>query len=243
MTVFDPDASLRWLFCMTHPDDEIAICAWIKRLTKAGNQVYMSWTHSTSVRHHEARRAAKILGLKKDHLFFHHATDGKIAEEMRHLLPRFEEMIGFVEPDRIVCGAFEQGHIDHDSTNLMVNLCYSGPVLEVPFYYTYLTRRPVVNRFAVDAGQEILKLSKSEQRFKIFLARAYPSQAIFRNLVFAEIRQRFTRLRPERLRQTERMRVQTHKDFLEPNLPEPLKSHVRRSKMWSRWEAAARRVL
>lgn len=228
---------------MTHPDDEIAICAWIKRLSKQGNQVFLSWTHSNSIRRHEARRASKLLGIKRDHLFFHQATDGKVAEEMTHLLPRFEEMIGYVEPDRIVCGAFEQGHIDHDSTNLMVNLSFSGPVFEVPFYYTYLTKRPVVNRFAVDSGQEILKLTPPEQRFKTLMARAYPSQAIFRNLVFAEIRQRFTRLRPDRLRQTERMRLQTHKNFLEPNLPEPLKAYIRRSRTWRRWEQAAKRVL
>ena len=47
MTLFDADIGERWLFCMTHPDDEISICAWIRRLTDAGVDVFLSWTHST----------------------------------------------------------------------------------------------------------------------------------------------------------------------------------------------------
>jgi hypothetical protein len=35
---FDPDPSLRRLFCFTHPDDELGIAAWVRRLTGGNNE-------------------------------------------------------------------------------------------------------------------------------------------------------------------------------------------------------------
>jgi len=243
MKVFDPDPRLRWLFCMTHPDDEISICAWIRRLTQAGNEVYMSWTHHTKVRRAEAIRAAEILGVPKDRLFFHDGGDSQVCDELPMLLSGFKTMVDDVVPDRIACGAFEQGHLDHDATNLLVNLSFTGPVLEIPFYHTYLSRKPKVNRFATPEGQEVLHLTEEEQGFKLKVAKMYPSQAIWRNLLLDEARRRVVGRRDEPLRRTERMRVQTHTDFLTPNLPKPLLARVLRSRKWARWEAAARAIL
>jgi D-glycero-beta-D-manno-heptose 1-phosphate adenylyltransferase len=238
--VFDPDPSLRWLFCMTHPDDEISICVWIRRLTDQGNEVFLSWTHDTEVRRSEAYRAADSLGVPRDRLFFHAAEDRKAIDHLPELSASFERMMDEVEPDRVACGAYEQGHIDHDTTNYLVNRTFFGHVFEIPFYFTYLTRRPKINRFAVPDGQEVLRLTPEEQKFKVWMAKQYPSQAIFRNLLLAEARQRLTRLRPDRLRATERMRLQVHKDFLVPNLPERYAKYVVRSRHWRRWEAKIR---
>ena len=243
MNPFDTDKDLRWLFCMTHPDDEISICAWIKRLTSQGIDVFLSWTHDTPRRQEEAKAAAQTLGVHSDRLFFHGARDGHVCDQMPQLLPGFEKMMEKVAPARVCCGAFEQGHLDHDSTNLLVNRSFSGPILEIPFYYTYLTKRPVVNRFAQPEGQEVLTLTPDEQCFKVAMAKSYPSQGIFRNLLMAEARRMVTSPRSEPMKKTERMRLQTHQDFLKPHLPEPLASRVRNSNRWQRWETAARAIL
>lgn len=243
MTAFEPDKSIRWLFCMTHPDDEISICAWIKRLSIAGNDVFISWTHHTPVRKEEAIRAAGLLGVSETRLTFHNGGDGCICDQMQGLVPSFKDMMADVNPDRIVCGAFEQGHLDHDATNQLVNLCFNGPVFEVPFYHTYLTKRPRINRFADPNGQEVLQLTAEEQNLKTKMATLYPSQAIWRNLLLDEARRRLTARGEEPLRKTERMRRQTHFEFLSPNLPEPLATKVKRSVKWVRWEAAVRAIL
>jgi LmbE family N-acetylglucosaminyl deacetylase len=74
--IFDPDPTLRWAFCMTHPDDEISICAWIKWLAENGNDVFLSWTHSNPSREREARAAAALMGVPEDRLMFFDAPDG-----------------------------------------------------------------------------------------------------------------------------------------------------------------------
>lgn len=243
MKAFEFDPQLRWLFCMTHPDDEISICATIRRLVQSGSEVYISWTHFTPERKAEALNVAEILGVPPERLYFHEGPDGKVCEEMPQLLESFRSMVNQVNPDRIACGAFEQGHLDHDATNLLVNRAFSGPVLEIPFYHTYLSRRPKMNRFATPEGQEILSLTREEQELKVKVAKLYPSQAIWRNLLLDELRRRIIARREEPLNRTERMRLQTHKDFLTPNLPASLAARVRRSRKWRRWEAAAQAIL
>ena len=64
MTAFDTDPGIRRLFCFTHPDDELGIAVWVRRLTAAGAGVHLSWTHRTDAREREAREAAKVLGVK-----------------------------------------------------------------------------------------------------------------------------------------------------------------------------------
>lgn len=239
MKAFDLQNRQRWLFAMTHPDDEISICAFIRRLTKAGHEVYMSWTHSTPVREQEARRAAtEWLGVPNENLYFFGATDQSVCHEIEDLLGPFASMIAKVQPERICCGAFEQGHIDHDSTNLIVNLSFDGPVFEIPFYFPYTTRAPIMNRFAASgSSDERLELTSEESRFKKDFAKQFPSQAIWRNLLAYEILQG-AKLAPIELSKRELMRLQTHRNFLEPNLPEPYRSRVLAHPTWGRWHQA-----
>lgn len=232
MLAFDPTPE-RWLFAMTHPDDEISIVAWIALLVSEKRDVWLSWTHHTPEREVEARRVAERLGVPQDRLFFHGATDGAVCNEMGQLRDPFKAMIDVVRPDRVVVGAFEQGHLDHDATNWLVNHTFDGPVLEVPFYYSYLTRLPRMNRFAEVDGQEVRELSGSERRLKIEIAKSYPSQAIWKNLLFAEARARL--MGEGSLTVTERMRVQKPTDFTQVALPEPLATRVRSSQKWERW--------
>lgn len=231
------DASVqRWLFAMTHPDDEIAIAAWIAELTSQGCEVWMSWTHHNSVREAEARRVAARLGVADERLFFHGATDGRVCEELRQLRTGFDAMIDRAQPDRVVAAAFEQGHLDHDATNWLVHQSFSGPVFEVPLYHPYLTRLPRMNRFADPAGEAIRWLDLAAQTLKKEIAKSYPSQRIWWNLIWADLRARVTGDGP--LLTSERMRLQPATDFTEVALPEPMASRVRNCEKWHRWLAA-----
>jgi LmbE family N-acetylglucosaminyl deacetylase len=237
MRLFDPDPKLRWAFCMTHPDDEISICAWIHRLALNGHEVFLSWTHSRDVREREARAVAHLLGVPSRNLMFFNATDGCVCEEIPSLVPRFRTWFDEIAPDRVCCGAFEQGHIDHDATNYIVNHAFDGPVLEVPFYHTYLTRFQTLNRFSDPRGEEIRELERYEQILKTTIARQYPSQNIWSILLWYELSQN-ARLRPMVLAKTERMRLQTHFEWLRPNHPPRLAARVERSPAWARWMQA-----
>jgi len=239
MSLFDPSPKLRWLFCWTHPDDELALACWIRRLTHAGADVFLSWTHSTQEREQEARSAAETLGVPQDRLFFHGSADGKVIDDIPRLLSRFEVMIGDCKPDRVVCAAFEQGHLDHDATNLVVNAAFDGPVFETPLYHTYAQPIPVVNKFACPDGQEVYPLSEEEASFKRRLANQYPSQHIRDLLIWYGIWARL-RFEPFSIDTRELLRIQTYRDFLTPNLPPRLTLRVLKTGLWRRWHEAIR---
>jgi hypothetical protein len=66
------------------------------------------------------------------------------------------------------------------------------------------------------------------------VARQFPSQNIWKVLLWYEIYQK-ARLRPGVLIKTERMRLQTHRNFMVPNHPLRLAARVTRSPIWQRW--------
>ncbi len=233
MSHFDLDKR-RWLFCMTHPDDEISICAWIRRLTTNGNEVYLSWTHSIPVREAESRKVADLLGVPQENLFFHSATDGKVSLEFPSLLPRFRSMIESISPDAIACGAFEQGHPDHDTTNVLVNSVFEGDVLEIPFYHTYATKLQQMNSFSDPTGQSMLPLTPDEAKLKRLVAKQFKSQNIWKVLFWFEIWQGLTGRRSN-LSSREIMRHQGHKVFRIPNHPPGLLKRVEQCETWRTW--------
>lgn len=222
---------------MTHPDDEISICAWIKLLAGQHNVVHVSWTHSTAARESESRSVMVHLGVPPENLHFFNLPDKHVCDHLTHGICFFKELVELVKPDRIVTGAFEQGHVDHDSTNYLVNRCFSGPILEVPLYHTYHTSLQKLNRFSNPGGQEVRVLNEDERRLKIEMAQKYPTQSIWRVLVAYELWQRL-QLRPARLWQDERMRLQTHKTFKIPNHPPHISRKVAGTPSWQRWQKA-----
>jgi LmbE family N-acetylglucosaminyl deacetylase len=224
---------------MTHPDDEISICAWIKKLSENGNPVFLSWSHSTPEREQEACTAASLMQVPADHLHFFGALDGAVVDQIPDLIPEFRTWFKATRPDRVCCGAFEQGHIDHDATNLIVNRSFKGPIFEIPFYHTYLVRLQRLNRFSDPRGEEVRQLERHERIFKRLIARQYPSQNIWSVLMWQEVLSG-SRMRHVDLARTERMRLQMHRDFLTPNQPPRLAERVRRCETWKRWETAVR---
>lgn len=238
MNLFDPDPSLRWLFCFTHPDDEIAICAWMRTLVLAGAEVHACWSHSTPVREAEARAGMAKVGVPGEHLRFFGARDQGVVDEIDRLVPLYTQLGVEASPDRVVVGAFEQGHIDHDATNLIVSLALpEATTIEFPLYHPYTTRMPTINEFTDPKGQEQFELSPELQRFKLDFAKTFPSQNIWRLLVLNELRGMLMFRRAGLLRR-ERLRRQTHFDFLSPNLPQGMSIRVQKSAIWKRWLAA-----
>jgi len=188
----------------------------------------------------------EMICVQQENLFFHKMPDGELCRHLEELVEKWKEVVREVEPTRVAVGAFECGHLDHDSTNFAVNQARESlgltamPIFEVPFYHTYFTRIPVINRFANAEGEEVLMLTDEEQRMKIRASRMYPSQRIGLYLMGYTLLKAVS-LRPIRLCATERMRLQTHLDFFEPNLPEGLKEKVKSSEKWRTWVEALRR--
>lgn len=240
MKLFDFDPSLTWLFCPTHPDDELAVCAFIHRLQLAGASVYLNWTHATAVRQAEAVRVASFLGVPESHLNFMGGEDGKVCDQMVSLLPSFQSLVKRVKPDRVVCIAFEQGHLDHDATNCLVRHSFDGPIVEWPMYHPYTRRIQTMGRFCDPLGEEVMKLTASERRFKRRMSWRYPSQNIRSVLVGYHVL-RSLQLRPARLYATERLRLSGSVDYLSPTVPVRLRAEVESSAMWRRWVEAYER--
>ncbi|MEO7453387.1 MAG: PIG-L family deacetylase [Fimbriimonadales bacterium] len=239
LKAFDLQAR-RWLFFFTHPDDEISIVAWMKRLCDAGAEVHCAWTVSTPVREAEARELVGSLGVPQENLRFFGAPDGDACDHLAELAEFARGVIDAVQPERIALGAFECGHIDHDSTNLAVSLANGGrlPMFEIPFYHTYLTRVPRINRFADSAGEEVILLTPEERRLKVRASRAYPSQNIG-SLLLWYTALGWAKLRPSALCGTERMRLQKNFDYESPNLPAALAARVAASPKFRRFAARA----
>lgn len=200
----------------------------------------MSWTHSTPVREAEGRAAAKVLGVPEDRLTFWDFPDGDVVDHLTPLCEKMKSLVEKVRPDRICCGAFEQGHLDHDSTIYAVCQNFDGPIFEIPFYHVYLSKVQKLNRFATPGPEEVLMLSDKEQRFKKDFAKLYPSTNIWSCLFWYEVYQAI-RFQPVELAKTERMRLKVHCDFKQPNHVGRLLTRVQNSDRWKRWLAAHER--
>lgn len=210
------------------------MAGWIHRLRASGVEVLLAWMHSTPIRRAEALESARILGV--DEVSFLGATDGQMAEEMSLLLPGVVALLARVCPDRVVVPAFEQGHLDHDVTHVLIQRAFDGVILEVPLYYTYLSRLPTANRFADPVDSEDLRLSTGEQDAKRAVLKCYPSQRI--ETLF-RVYDALSRLSGNgSALSVEHLRVATNKDFLTPHLPSHLAQKVAQSPTWHRWQRA-----
>ncbi|MBS1706180.1 MAG: PIG-L family deacetylase [Armatimonadetes bacterium] len=243
---FDPDPSHRWLFCMAHPDDEMAISGWIHRLTSRRIEVWLSWTHSTPEREEEALHAARVLGVPPDRLVFHRAGDGTQCDELQTLFPNFLAMESRIQPTRVATVAFEQGHPDHDATHLLVRKAFpKTPVLEWPMYHAYI--RGVrslqdIGRFADPGREEALRLDPDERKIVRAVVACHKSQPIMRN-VWAYQLYRLLTLRPVSMGRKEFLRWVTHGDYLQPSLPPSIARAVEETPLWNHYKQCAQSLL
>ncbi len=237
MNEFDLDPSISWLFVFAHPDDELAIATWIRRLTLNGNKVSIAWIHGSGKRGEEARKAAESIGVNPENCYFADFDDGSFLSRLADLQNELRAMLGKYNPDRLVCAAFEQGHLDHDALRFAIEQVWDRPVLEFPEYWPYTPHVATMNRFTNTEGECVLELSSYEKRWKHALAKNYPSTDIWRNLFWYEIWSAL-RLRRAHLIRTERLRWSPKYDFRTPRVPEKYNSKVLRSNQWKVWLAA-----
>lgn len=237
MNAFEINPNDRWLFAFTHPDDEISILSFVKRLTNSNAKVYAGWSVATETREQEARNVMQKIGVPQENLRFFQMPDKSACDHLPELTNLWKTYIEEIKPTKIAMGAFECGHIDHDSTHFAVT--HAAPEIhkfEIPWYHTYLTRLPVMHRFADSSNEHIINLTNEEWNEKKELSKMYPSQNIARLLLWYWLAGKFG-LRPG-LQKVERMRELTHTNYETPNLPEPLKTKVMQCDTWKRWIAA-----
>lgn len=184
----------------------------------------------------------ELVGVSDPYLHFFDGSDGSVCDEIVQLLPQFKEMINSIRPDVVVTGAFEQGHLDHDSTSYMIHRSFTGEILEFPLYHWYRWRSiQIVNKFSNPDSQEMIQLDREEIEFKIKMARRYPSQTIYNSLKLNHFKDVLTLARPRTI-ERELIRVSQRPDFLRPNHPERLSKKIERHPRWKRWDAAIRRI-
>jgi len=229
----------RWVFVFPHPDDELAVAAFLRRLCLDGAEVHAVWLHHTPVRKSESTAVAAELGIHESRMHFWHGEDGQLCEQMAEALPWLSELISSIEPDRVATCAFEQGHLDHDATHVLVRRAFSGPVLEFPLYYGYHTIMQRMNRFSDPTGQSVLLLSPEETRLKKSWAKRYPSQTIYRVLCTYHLCCGILG-QPAKLATREVLRPGTTREFLVPNHSGWRRHRLEVSDRWRRWTIAYR---
>jgi hypothetical protein len=82
----------------------------------------------------------------------------------------------------------------------------------------------------------VFELSPEEQSLKKLVAKQYPSQNIYTILFWHEVASK-AKLKPK-LPASERLRIQTHRDWLVPNHPSRIRERVLKCAAWKRWTAA-----
>ena len=241
MNPFEINPNDRWLFAFTHPDDEISILSFMKRLASENVSIFAGWSVSNETREQEARIVMKKIGVPQENLRFYQMPDKGACDHLGELTQLWKSYIEEIKPTKIAMGAFECGHIDHDSTHFAIT--HAAPEIqkfEIPWYHTYLTRLPVMHRFADPSSEQLIKLTNEEWNEKKSLSKLYKSQNIATLLRWYWLAGKLG-LRPG-LQRVERMRELANTNYEEPNLPEPLKTKVMQCDTWKRWVAAIKKL-
>lgn len=236
MKALDFSPALRWLFCFAHPDDELAVAVIMRRLVLSGATVHAAWFHSTPKRRAESEAAADMIGLGPAKTFLDF-PDGKFVDDFATLIDAVSRIAESFAPDRVVCASFEQGHLDHDALNFAVSKAFGGPIIEFPEYWPYTPRVRTMNRFANPVGEEVLQLKREEQDWKRRLARSYPSQGIRSYIGWYELWTRL-KLKPAKLIETERVRLQPKLNYSIPAHEERMRQRIIRTRQWKTWSEA-----
>ncbi len=234
MNPFEINPNDRWLFAFTHPDDEISILSFIKRLTSKDVSVFCAWSVSNPIRESEAREVMKRLNVPQGNLLFFQFPDKSAHKHLFEMTTSWQDWIQQIKPTKIAMGAFECGHIDHDTTHFVITK--SAPEIqkfEIPWYHTYLTRMPVMHRFADSSQESIIQLTNEEWNEKKQLSKFYKSQNIASLLRWYWLAGKLG-IKPG-FQKVERMRPVIHSNFKTPNLPEKLGKKVMQTKYWKEW--------
>ncbi len=238
---FDSDPNLRWVFFFAHPDDELAVAAWLKRLVAASVDVTCCWAHATPIREQESRKAVARIAPSVP-MRFADFPDGNLVDVLCDLKRWVSDQIAEARPDRVVVTAYEQGHLDHDSLSYAVSQMATCPVLEYPMYHHYGRWIQRISRYADPTGEEILRLTQEETNWKRALLDCYPSQTVRRNIRLAESASKLIGA-PSTLLAEERLRIQPTIDPTRTVHSGRDAQMIERTREWRRWLKKTRELV
>jgi N-acetylglucosamine malate deacetylase 2 len=155
-------------------------------------QKYGSREEYARLRQQEARRALACVGVKAVEFMADVAEefgalfrDQELFRELPQAYEGLEAIVDRVRPEALATLAYEGGHPDHDSCNLLsyeLGRAYGIPVWEAPLYH----REPgneaghVVQDFVTREGDEEFVLAQPEELAnKAAMCAEYPSQGTF----------------------------------------------------------------
>lgn len=231
---FEIVAGHRWLFLLAHPDDEMAVLAWMRRLDQAGVSIRCVWLHSTPIREAESRMVMRDAGIADDAMIFWQFPDGNTVDHLDEILEKLKGVVDEYRPTRAMTLAFEQGHLDHDTAHLCLRVAFPGTLFEWPMYYGYYREFMHLNTFTGEGKGHEIELNAWERAWKTRMVSVFKSQTMKRNLLLYRIFC-FLTLRPYWINQRETARLATWTDFRRPNLDEETREKVLGCARWARW--------
>jgi len=213
---------MRRLFLFAHPDDEIAVAAWMRR-----EGALAWWAHHTPVRRDESLGVAERLGIEP--VGFGDLPDGKMQETILDLAAQVDSVLRTAEPDEVVVPSFEHGHPDHDALHAVVRLLWRGPLWEFPLYRP-LAPGLAIQRYVAGEDQRMWLTHEEVVDLKWDLTYCYPSQRIGKILRWHE-----SFVPGAGTLRWERFRLQAPLDYSVPQANAWVGSWLKATGRWGRW--------
>lgn len=183
-----------------HEDDEtIGTATIMNRAVNAGDAVTVVITTDgapskfgqgrteAAIRENETLKAMKLIGVPKENVIFLNYDDLGFIFEINTTkeVDRIAQLIKDKQPTQIYMQAYEGGHIDHDSTHLLVDeaIKKSGvkaKAYEFPEYNAFYWGKPIPTNESVREAESkpvmVLNLTPEEQKMKKEALKQYISQ-------------------------------------------------------------------
>jgi len=142
----------RYLFVLTHPDDEIYSCAFMQQLIMDGKQVYVLYVTSGDyrgkeqgpIREVEALSSMEIIGVDKEKTHFLRIPERQLMNIVSEMSDAILEVSEMVSPDCIITHDFEGGHNGHDAVSFAtskVSSKYNISLYVFPSYHNWPENR------------------------------------------------------------------------------------------------------
>ena len=194
----------KYLFIISHPDDEIVGCCIIlKRLLLKGHKVHVffvtngilsqdslwfweknKYKTKLTLRKKEATESLMTLGIRD--FYFQNISTRTLKSNIENTYEKIKNIIKTEKIGTLFCPAYEGGHQDHDVANFICSKFKR--ICDVYEYseYNYFNKSINCNTFPRKIGKHIkLKLSEKEIKFKEKCLQIYKSEK--RNLNYIKI--------------------------------------------------------
>jgi len=120
------DPKKKYLFAFAHPDDDVGIAGTMRLLVRRVAEVHCVWATSGDffgqgqTREAETYRAMDLLGISRSNVHLLRFPDLSLVSRLEEAVDLMADLLKILKPDVIVADAYEGGHPDHDSVNVMV---------------------------------------------------------------------------------------------------------------------------